>query len=75
MAQIGHDNVVVAGTRDGLPWLARLAEDGAVMWSRTAETAGEYHAVSTTPDGHVVACGRVDTQEEGDNIFVGYYTG
>lgn len=67
-------DMVVAGRRQGAPWLARLDPTGEVLWSRSAGESGAYASVGVRGDGSVVACGTVDGGGQGDNIFVATYT-
>ncbi|MBV1859533.1 MAG: hypothetical protein KUG77_14060, partial [Nannocystaceae bacterium] len=68
-------DVIVAGTREGGPWLARLSADGEVMWSRTLDEDGAFYAVVVSgPLATPVACGAIDGGAEGSNIFLAAYT-
>ncbi|MGH1345537.1 MAG: hypothetical protein ACRBN8_28490 [Nannocystales bacterium] len=68
-------DVVVAGTREGGPWLARLSVDGETMWSRTLDENGAFYAVVISgPLATPVACGAIAGGTEGDNIFLAAYT-
>ncbi len=68
-----NGDVVVAGNRQGAPWVARLGPDGATHWAREANEDCRFEAVAVRSDGGVVACGTVDGGGQGDNIFVASY--
>lgn len=74
LAATGEGDLVVAGSRQGAPWIARLDPDGQVLWSRSASETGEFASVGVRADGSVIACGTIDGGGQGDNIFVATYT-
>lgn len=67
-------DIVVAGERQGAPWVARLDPEGEVRWSRSAGEDGSFASVGVRTDGSIVACGTIDGGGQGDNIFVATYT-
>lgn len=70
-----NGDLVLAGRRDGAPWVARLAPDGGgTLWAREVSEDGLFSSVAVRPDGVVVACGHVDAGGQGDNIFVAAYS-
>ncbi|MGH1342272.1 MAG: hypothetical protein ACRBN8_12010 [Nannocystales bacterium] len=74
VATTPEGDIVVAGVRQGAPWVARLDPEGGLRWSRSAGEDGAFASVGVRTDGSIVACGTIDGGGQGDNIFVASYT-